>query len=141
MDSTVERHGTYKNYDYLVINVHGTHFCAYVRIPEEHPFYKVPYGRIPIDCHGGLTLSEFTDFAPLKKLEYDSTFHGFFWSGKWVKENIQMGYWIGWDYAHLGDWMPYMPDENDKKWTPDEIALEAKLVIEQIVKEAENERR
>ena len=141
MDSTVERHGTYKNYDYLVINVHGTHFCAYVRIPKEHPFFKVPYGCIPIDCHGGLTFSEFTDFAPLKKLEYDSTFHGFFWSGKWVEENIQMGYWIGWDYAHLGDWMPYRPDENDKKWTPDEIALEAKLVIEQIVKEAENERR
>jgi len=141
MDSTVERHGTYKNYDYLVINVHGTHFCAYVRIPKEHPFYKVPYYRIPIDCHGGLTFSDFTDFAPLKKLVYDSTFHGFFWSGKWVKENIQKGYWIGWDYAHFGDWMPYMPEEGCKKWTPDEIALEAKLVIEQIVKEAENERR
>ena len=63
MDSTVERHGTYKNYDYLVINVHGTHFCAYVRIPKEHPFYKVPYGCIPIDCHGGLTFSDFTDFS------------------------------------------------------------------------------
>ena len=29
------KHGTYKNYDYMVLNARGTHFCAYVRLPKE----------------------------------------------------------------------------------------------------------
>lgn len=108
------------------------HLCAYVRIPETHEFYGKHYDNIPIECHGGLTFSEFTDFAPLKKPVYDSTFIGSIWSGKWIEEKIPKGYWIGWDYAHAGDWMPLMQNENGKKWTPDEAVLEAKQVIEQL---------
>lgn len=53
-------------------------YCGYVRIPENHPFYKIPYDESPvwnIDCHGGLTFS-----AMLKD-----------------------GWWIGFDCNHCDD--------------------------------------
>lgn len=136
MDSTVERHGTYKGYDYLVLMIHGLHYCAYVRLPKNHPYYNLPYDDIPIDCHGGLTFSQMTGFAPLKKKVWKSRFLGSVWGGSWEYEDINKGYWIGWDYAHAGDYVPYMPNENDKKRTPDEIVLDAKHVIEQLIKAA-----
>lgn len=112
MDTIVERYGTYKGYDYLVLRIRGMHLCAYVRIPETHDFYGKEYDDIPIECHGGLTFCQMTDFE---------------------LPDISNGYWIGWDYAHVGDWTPLMPNENDKKWTPDEVVLEAKQVIEQLI--------
>lgn len=34
----------------------GGHFCGYVRIPDEHPFFRKQ--DIDLDCHGGLTFNE-----------------------------------------------------------------------------------
>lgn len=108
-NSEIVKEGEYKGYDFLIRTVFNSHYCAYVRIPEDHKFYGIPYDEIDIDCHGGLTFSEFTNFAPL---------------------NIQKGYWIGWDYAHCDDWTPY--HTNGKKWTIDEIYEEVKKVIDQL---------
>lgn len=34
----------------------GGHFCGYVRIPDNHPYFKNE--DIDLDCHGGLTFNE-----------------------------------------------------------------------------------
>ena len=40
-------------------------------------------------------------------------------------------YWIGWDYAHLGDYCGWLNvfDSTGKKWTTEEILQEVKEVI------------
>lgn len=60
----------------------GGHLCGYVNIPQDHTMYGKKYDDINIDCHGGLTFSEFK--------KEDNT------------------YWIGFDCAHLGDYVPSM---------------------------------
>ena len=39
--------GTYKDYDYVILSL-GTHPCAYVRIPEHHPYYSEDYNNLYI---------------------------------------------------------------------------------------------
>lgn len=106
INSEIVKDGVYKGYDFLIRHAFNTHYCAYVRIPEGHKFYGIPYDDIDIDCHGGLTFGAFTnDFSP-------------------------SGYWIGWDYVHYDDWTLY--NKNGKKWTIDEIYEEVKKVIDQL---------
>ena len=131
------KHGTYKNYDYMVLNIRGTHFCAYIRLPESHPFYQLPYEAIDLDCHGGLTFSEMTDFENVRLRVWDP-WSGLWWiPGRWVEEKVKKGYWIGWDYAHDGDFSPLWPELGGREWTADEVALEAKMVIEELIKKEE----
>ena len=105
--------GVYKGWHYKIIN-YGTHPCAYVEIPQEHGLYGVDYIDINIDCHGGLTYSKFDEDG---------------------------NYYIGWDYAHYGDYAGYemmFPEIcriNGKKWTTEEIFEEVKQVINQLNKE------
>lgn len=71
--------------------------------------------NICVMCHGGMT-----------------------YAGK-EKDNK---FWIGWDYAHYGDYtgvceMPILKEfkylhKNDKKWTTKELIKETKEVIEQL---------
>jgi len=85
----------YKGFTYKILDM-GTHPCAYVQIPKDHMLYNVGYDSIRIDVHGGLT------YAGLGK-------------GKEEGE-----YWIGWDYAHLGDYYDHdkiTTVSGDKKWT------------------------
>ena len=106
--------GTYKNFDYYVLNL-CTHPTAYVDVSAS-PLNGVCYNDIDIYCHGGLTYSESTLNTVDKK-----------------------GWFIGWDYAHYGDYMDYgdtylnnmFPDK--KKWTTEEIVEECKNVIDQII--------
>lgn len=106
--------GTYKNFDYYVLNL-KTHPTAYIDVTDS-PLNGVFYDNIDISCHGDLTYSELTLNTVDKK-----------------------GWFIGWDYAHYGDYMDY---ENatlnnmfldKKKWTTEEIVEECKNVINQIV--------
>lgn len=106
--------GTYKNFDYYVLNL-KTHPTAYIDVTDS-PLNGVFYDNIDISCHGDLTYSELTLNTVDKK-----------------------GWFIGWDYAHYGDYMDYgnatlnnmFPDK--KKWTTEEIVKECKNVIDQIV--------
>lgn len=101
----------YKGYKYYILSL-GTHPCAYVDVSSTK-LNGVEYGNIEIFCHGGLTYSR----KYLCTVEYQ-------------------GWFIGWDYAHFGDffgadsifWSP-----NAKKWTTEEIIEECKDVIEQII--------
>ncbi|WP_417136675.1 hypothetical protein [Ruminococcus bromii] len=118
--------GDYKNFKYYVVSV-GTHPCAYVDVSNTSLANK-DYCENDIDCHGGLTYGR--DY--LSALDTEKT------NGKWY---------IGWDYAHYGDYMPnsYISmsgvhinmfgvyEEWEKRWTTEEIVAECKNVINQIV--------
>ena len=105
--------GTYKNFDYYVLNL-KTHPTAYVDVTNS-PLNGCNED-IDISCHGGIT-----------------------WCDNFVKSIDKKGWFIGWDYAHYGDYMDYgyasvnnmFP--NDKKWTTEEIVEECKNVIDQII--------
>lgn len=79
------------------------------------------YKEVDIDVHGGLTYSD---------------------NHLWISENQKIeGWFIGWDYAHYGDYIGYeeiLPKEirtGGKKWTTEEIFNEIKEVCYQIIKE------
>ena len=94
--------GTFKNYNYYILSL-GTHPTAYVEIPKGNKIYEKDYKEIDLEVHGGLTYSR--DFL-------------------WIsKEKKLQGWFIGWDYAHYGDYVGYelmFPQEfkirEEKKW-------------------------
>ena len=106
--------GEFKGFEYKIIS-YGTHPCCYVAIPEGHNFYNKHYEDIDIECHGGVTYSEKEE------------------DGK---------YWVGWDYAHLGDYvgiyeMDILKDyihlhTNEKKWMTKELKEEVEEFIEKL---------
>ena len=129
--------GIYNNFHYAIVSL-GSHPCAYVELPKEHKWYGKYYDNIPIDCHGGLTYSSTQGIiCPLNN------------------PNHRDGYWIGWDYAHYGDYVyndfndfgfaydfndfGFAYDFNDfgfalgeKHWTTEEIFEDVKDVINQL---------
>ncbi|WP_289168983.1 hypothetical protein [uncultured Parasutterella sp.] len=102
-------------YKWMVISL-GTHPCAYVCIPKDHPFYDKDYWDIDdrIQVHGGLTFSG--------KIRGCDDFC------------------FGWDYAHCGDhtWLMGWESGDDKKWTTKEIVNECLNVIKQFRSYEEN---
>ena len=101
----------YHNRKYFIISL-GTHPCAYVEFHHElkrdsDEWYDTP-------CHGSIT---FDDYA--------------YWD-----ENDET-YYIGWDYAHFGDYLPY--NVCGKKWTTKEILENVKEVIDYLNKLVEKE--
>ena len=105
--------GMYKDYDYVILSL-GTHPCAYVRIPEDHPYYGEDYDNCDIDCHGGLTYGN-----SYLRTSYDTQ---------------EDGWWIGWDYAHCDDYCGDMTCDCGVKHTTKEIQQECFSVIEQLIK-------
>jgi len=114
--------GDIDRFTYYVLSL-GTHPCAYVKIPKNHPLFGVKYdSKIAqtVDCHCGLTYAGST--LIISQFETLS------------------GWFIGWDYAHCFDFMGYSLDprfsdlhnNDDKKWTTEEIVAECKKVIEQL---------
>lgn len=108
--------GTYKNFDYYVLNLH-THPTAYIDVTDS-PLNGWDYDYFDISCHGGLGYSE-----PI------------------LKTVDKKGWFIGWDYANYGDYADYDSNmyRNGKKWTTEEIVEECKNVIDQIVAKYYNE--
>ena len=106
----------YKGRHFVIVS-YGTHPCAYVEVTDTKYAY-LGYDELEdkIRCHGGLTYADNLDHV--------------------LGENNR--WFIGWDYAHAGDYMGY--DElfnfksrfKDKKWTTEEIYEEVKSVIEQL---------
>jgi len=123
----------YYDYKIVVKNIRGSHPCAYIKLPADHPFSKLftqddIYDlESEIDCqlnnavHGGITLAG-------TELTYD---------GK-----SEVGYWIGWDYAHWGDYT-YTGFERghngEKKWTVEEILIECGMVLAELINAEEAE--
>jgi hypothetical protein len=57
----------------------GGHFCGYVRIPVDHPYYLKEYEDMGISCHFGISFGEVCE-----------------------------PHWIGFDCGHSGDLIPSM---------------------------------
>lgn len=105
--------GTHKNLKYYVLNF-GTHPCAYVDVTDTE-LRCMDYSSIEIECHGGLTYSRDTLHT------VDKT-----------------GWFIGWDYAHYGDFAGYEMlysqfESSGKHWTTQEIVNECEAVIDRII--------
>ena len=104
-----------------VLNIRGSHPCAYIQFPEiekiescDNTWFR--NGEDPddwFDVHGGFT------FLGTMKL------------------NGLDGLWLGWDYAHSGDyseWGLHDMGFDEKKWTTEEIVKEAREAIERVKK-------
>ncbi len=114
----------YKGYHFYILNL-GTHPTAYVEIPKNSKLFCQHHNRVNIDVHGGLTYSDNELLISDRTLMANSWF-------------------IGWDYAHAGDYMGYykkfkslglnsFESINNKKWTTEEIIEECKNAINQII--------
>lgn len=111
--------GNYKGYNYIIMS-YGIHPCAYIEIPKEHKYYNQNYTDIDEDIdfqvNGGLTFGSFRDFGFGEK------------------------YYIGWDYAHCGDFSGYWLNKeygifDGKQWTTEQILEEVRTAIRQLVGE------
>lgn len=108
---------------YYILSL-GTYPTAYIKIPEDHKYYKKDYEdidmNIDLGVHGGLTYSK---------------------DCLYIDKNIKInGWFIGWDYAHYGDYAGFeemCPPEyrtGGKKWTTEEIFKEVKEACYQLTK-------
>lgn len=96
------------------------HLCGYVNLPKEHPWYGMPYSKIERldNCpavHGGITYSE--SRLPCSESED--------------------GWWLGFDCAHAGDYVPYMPsielyEGYAHEWTLEEVIEETRNFARQL---------
>ncbi len=104
--------GTLDGYRYAIISL-GSHPCAYVEIPEGHP-YRQACPENSIRCHGGITYSR--AYAP---------------PALGLKE--KKSFWLGWDYAHFGDYM-VLPGyiSHGKRYSLEEIQQDVRDVIAQL---------
>ena len=119
--------GTFEGIDYKIVNIRGSHPCAYIR-PTQDIITKYQesgdaeydeYDGWRIDVHGGVT------------------FYGIY-----DDEAFGNDEWIGWDYAHLCDYTCivdcegniYNPDVQDyeHKWTIEELYEEVKEAIKEL---------
>lgn len=107
--------GTYKGYQFYILSL-GTHPTAYIEIPKESKLFGKDYDDINISVHGGLTYAD----DHLQDIKKDTWF-------------------IGWDYAHLGDYFGFDSlfdtgiNRKSKKWTTEEIFDDVVNAIEQII--------
>lgn len=111
--------GNIDGYEYRIISF-GTHPCAYIALPKTHKYYnqyKKLYMNSIVKVHGNITYAR-------GELQ--------------VEKNRQKNHWLGWDYAHYGDYVGSIsnitsPDVN-KKWTTAEILKEVQFVVKQLQK-------
>ena len=108
-DREILDEGYVHGYHYCIVSL-GSHPCAYVEIPKDHPCYGLNYEKIKVSCHGGLTYSE-----------------------KGIGPLFPDAFWIGWDYMHFGDRIE-MPSygARGKTWTTREILTEVENVVYQL---------
>ena len=107
----------YKGYRYIILSL-GTHPTAYIEIPKSHHLCGWDCDDIDINVHGGLTYSDHN------LMGIDS-------------EN----WYIGWDYAHAGDYYgAYGFTRNDKKWTTKEIENECRRAINELIDKYDQEK-
>lgn len=96
-------HGEYKGIKYYIINVGGNHPCAYV-----------------------------SSDIDLREKEGCPAHWGFNFYYYLYQINDTSSKYLGWDYAHIGDYTTSIPE--GKKWTTEEIFENVKEVIEWMLK-------
>lgn len=112
-DNKLLEKGTYKGVPFYIIETSMGWPCSYIDVSKVDGFeFDLSCDNNEICCHGGCT------YADYKLGVGDEVFRG----------NI-----VGWDYAHLGDWVPCIPDCSDHKWTLDELRAEVFEVIDDLL--------
>ncbi len=110
---TVLHSGEYRGLKFAILSL-GTHPTAYVECPYDS-INSYDDDRLDnINVHGGFT---------------------FFDEGYWSRSAMNTVF-LGWDYAHYGDYMPCFedyPELVERKWTTAEIFEEVKSVIDQLL--------
>ena len=102
-------------YKFAVVSIAGSHPCAYVQFPGIENLSSYEHIQVEAPVHGGFTfLGTLEDYS----LE---------------------GVWLGWDYAHLFDyiWTGNINSSlraDTKKWTTEEIRQEALGILKAIKK-------
>ena len=128
----IEEDFEYRGFRCAVIGQQLGHRCGYVGLPEGHKYYGEDYDEIPLDCHGGLTFSRESDTYPVK--------------------SEKPLWWIGFDCAHYNDGKdkellkalgitkeehPLYYDDmfggREHVWTKEEVILEVKKMIDQLL--------
>ena len=99
-------------YKLAVINVGGLHHCAYVQFPDIERIIG-DYNVVSVDAH---------------------VHGGFTFLGDRSKYGLE-GTWLGWDYAHIGDYIfgtcrSYVHSE--KMWTTAEVVEEGLDILKAI---------
>lgn len=113
--------GDYRGFKFYAINV-GNHPCGYVEVPESswaHTVKSYDDERLDeINVHGGFSFCKGRLFLQDKDL-------------------FAKGQFLGWDYAHFGDYTKYdnfdSPELGTRRYTTEEIVAECKSVIDQII--------
>jgi hypothetical protein len=109
----------------------GMWYCGYVRIPEGHPLYEVPYDDEQVsnalDVHGGVTYADHSTWAEARYV-YDPILGDVYkvnrlFSSSSARQEAA-GWWIGWDTAHAYD---------DDKWTPVAVVMETMRLLKQLM--------
>jgi hypothetical protein len=111
--------------------------CSYIKMPEniyqnyvESVHWDGCYDDIDVWVHGGVTFGEYRKL--MIRSEYDiDKFE--------TDEHMPEGYWLGWDYAHLGDYCyrgllseVHYHSSDEKKYTIEELIEEAHEALKQL---------
>ena len=109
--------GHYNGLNYYVKNIGHMHPTAYVEIPQGHKAF-CQNKLDDLECHYGVTFNEMHLGG--------------------VDDEGERGHqFVGWDYAHHGDYIPYYKDgefleKHSHRWTTEEIVKECKEAIDWI---------
>jgi hypothetical protein len=101
---------------YTIVDT-GSHACAYVGVPDTHPFSGMTDETIPLEVHGGITYKSYN----VRRFPYPNLM------------------WIGWDYAHHGDYTGYtsklgIVGSDNTKHTFEMVHVDVMDAIKQIIK-------
>ena len=112
--------GTYKGFEYYIVNCVGVYPLAYIKVPDDLKISCEDPFEIDLDSpHGGLTFDCENAVPPL------------------LEGIASKGNYLGWDYNHCDDYSGY-DDEGSicnyatRKWTTKEILEQVKNTIEEI---------
>ncbi len=83
-----------------VRNCHAGHWCGYVGVDKDHPFFEEDYDNTELEVHGGLTFAAKCDEPEEGFGDCDTVCHIV---DKGEDDNI---WWFGFDCAHLWDMCP-----------------------------------
>lgn len=112
IDKQIVKQEVYLGYQYYIVS-YGSHPCCYIKLTKKDKLYKVDYSNINLLVHGGMTYSR---------------------SELWCDNDD--AWYIGWDYAHYGDYMLCKYNNElimeGHKWTLNELQEDVKKTIEEL---------
>lgn len=102
--------GRYRDLPFIVVNSMHKWLCAYINVA---PTKLNGSTDVDFGCHGGVT-----------------------YRNESLLRRDEKGWWIGWDYAHWGDYIPSLSkglfDYFRRKWTTEEVVEECLNVIDAV---------